>query len=398
MKTTRLFLTILLIIIMASTIIAQKLPKIFWVCDGGFGSKIQSANYDGTGMFDIVSDLQSARSTVLDSISNPKRIYFAAGDTVRSLFRVNVDGTDLTEVVSNVVGVYDMELDLFNRRIFWASSTYSYKMIVSADMDIQNSGVDTLYYITTSDIDIHGIGLDNEHGKLYWTEANNGGSDRIMRMSKDGTNKEQVLSNSMFYLSAPRDIDVVSDKIYWTDSGLFAHWVMQANLDGTGIDTVLTDVSSFSIVINPTDKRIFWTQQMGIYYSPIDTMIKTLLFNNNHGYGYAIAICYDSSLISSVDEPAPIINNFALYQNYPNPFNPTTSIQYAVSNRQFVTIKIFDVLGNEIAALVNEEKPAGSYEVVFNGSALGGGLSSGIYFYRLQAGVNIETRKMILLK
>ena len=397
MKTTKLFLTVLIIIILASISIAQKLPKIFWVCDSGFKSYIQSANYDGTGMFNIVSDLISARAIALDSISNPKRIYFAAGDTVRSLFRVNVDGTDLTEVVSNVVSVYDMELDLLNRRIFWASSPYSYKMIVSADMDNQNSGIDTLYYSSYTYIDIHGIGLDNEHGKLYWTEANNGGYDRIMRMNKNGTNKEQILSNSMFYLSAPKDIDVVSDKIYWTDSGLFAHWVIKANLDGTGIDTILTDVSAFSIAINPDSRTIFWTQQLDIYCASLDTAGKTLLFNNHTGYSYAIAICYDSSLITSIEEPLNN-NSYKLLQNYPNPFNPSTSIQYAVNSLQFVALKIYDLLGKEVAVLVNEEKPAGSYEVIFNGSAFGGGLSSGIYFYRLQAGINIETRKMILLK
>ncbi len=85
---------------------------------------------------------------------------------------------------------------------------------------------------------------------------------------------------------------------------------------------------------------------------------------------------------------------FELYQNYPNPFNPSTNIQYAISNRQFVQLKAYDFLGNEVATLVNESKPAGSYEVNFNAVML----SSGIYFYRLQAGNYDETRKMILLK
>jgi len=83
-----------------------------------------------------------------------------------------------------------------------------------------------------------------------------------------------------------------------------------------------------------------------------------------------------------------------LEQNYPNPFNPTTSIRYAVSNRQFVTLKVYDVLGNEIANLVNEEKAAGTYAVEFNAT----NLSSGIYFYELQAGSFVETKKMLLLK
>jgi hypothetical protein len=88
------------------------------------------------------------------------------------------------------------------------------------------------------------------------------------------------------------------------------------------------------------------------------------------------------------------LNNFELQQNYPNPFNPSTSIQYAIASRQFVTIKIYDVLGNEIATLVNEEKVAGIYEVKFDASKL----ASGIYYYQLRAGEFVETKKMILLK
>ncbi len=91
-----------------------------------------------------------------------------------------------------------------------------------------------------------------------------------------------------------------------------------------------------------------------------------------------------------------------MQQNYPNPFNPSTSIQYAISSTQFVTLKVYDLLGREVATLVNEEKPAGSYNVEF--SAKGGPESSikhpasGVYFYRLQAGNYFDTKKMILIK
>ncbi len=86
--------------------------------------------------------------------------------------------------------------------------------------------------------------------------------------------------------------------------------------------------------------------------------------------------------------------DFNLFQNYPNPFNPGTIIQYAISNRQFVQLKVFDLLGNEVATLVDEYKLAGSYEIEFYAS----GLSSGMYLYRLQTGNYVETKKMILLK
>jgi hypothetical protein len=92
------------------------------------------------------------------------------------------------------------------------------------------------------------------------------------------------------------------------------------------------------------------------------------------------------------DDIQPI--DFYLSQNYPNPFNPSTSIQYAIGSRQFVQLKVNDVLGKEAAVLVNEAKEPGSYEIKFDASSL----SSGIYFYQLTAGKFIETRKMILMK
>ena len=88
------------------------------------------------------------------------------------------------------------------------------------------------------------------------------------------------------------------------------------------------------------------------------------------------------------------LSEFILKQNYPNPFNPRTTIKYQIPKISFVTIKVYDVLGKEISTLVNEEKPAGNYEVEFTGD----GLPSGIYFYQLRAGNYIETKKMVLLK
>ncbi|MCU0415119.1 MAG: immune inhibitor A, partial [Ignavibacteriaceae bacterium] len=88
------------------------------------------------------------------------------------------------------------------------------------------------------------------------------------------------------------------------------------------------------------------------------------------------------------------VYKFNLEQNYPNPFNPSTVISYQLPVNGNVTLKIYDVLGNEIATVVNEEKPAGSYEVEFNASEL----SSGMYFYKLQTGKFVATKKMLLLK
>jgi sugar lactone lactonase YvrE len=97
--------------------------------------------------------------------------------------------------------------------------------------------------------------------------------------------------------------------------------------------------------------------------------------------------------------------DFTLSQNYPNPFNPSTKIRYNIpsvilssskDDKVGVTLKVYDVLGNEVAILVNENKPAGVYEIEFNASKYN--LTSGIYFYKLFAGSFVQTRKMILLK
>ncbi len=110
-----------------------------------------------------------------------------------------------------------------------------------------------------------------------------------------------------------------------------------------------------------------------------------------------------SEMITGIeDEQNNLPESFSLEQNYPNPFNPSTKIKYSVPQVSNVLIKVFDVLGNEIATLVNEEKAAGTYELTWNAE----NLPSGIYFYQLKevdisigsGQVFVNTKKMILLK
>ena len=118
---------------------------------------------------------------------------------------------------------------------------------------------------------------------------------------------------------------------------------------------------------------------------------------NGTDYGVFTLVRYNGD--QSTDVNTKNINEISLSyrieQNYPNPFNPSTKIKFVIPKSSFVNLKVYDILGNEVATLINEEKPAGSYEVNFNAS----GFSSGIYFYRLRAGNNYSiTQKMVLLK
>ncbi len=120
---------------------------------------------------------------------------------------------------------------------------------------------------------------------------------------------------------------------------------------------------------------------------------------NNYYYTFGVSdpaywsIGHIFNDIAGVNEE--IVNeSYDLSQNYPNPFNPLTTINYQVPELSYVTMKVYNVLGNEVATLVNEEKAAGNYEVKLNAS----NLPSGVYFYQLHAGSFIETKKMILMK
>ena len=98
--------------------------------------------------------------------------------------------------------------------------------------------------------------------------------------------------------------------------------------------------------------------------------------------------------LSEVNDKQQLPQNFSLSNNYPNPFNPSTNIEYQIPASGRVSLIIYDLLGREVADLVNEEKPAGSYNITFNAD----GLSSGIYYYKLRSGSYVETKKMVLIK
>ena len=147
-----------------------------------------------------------------------------------------------------------------------------------------------------------------------------------------------------------------------------------------------------------TDWGYTWTTQE----SGVDSELREVIFiNDNEGWivgggtGYPGVILHTTNggVVSDVNENN-IVSQFELHQNYPNPFNPNTNIRYQIPERSFITLKVFDVLGNEVASLLNEEREAGNYESTFNAEGLG----SGVYFYQIKSGTYYETKKMILIK
>jgi len=160
------------------------------------------------------------------------------------------------------------------------------------------------------------------------------------------------------------------------------------------IDAILSDTTSYSDLIYYTPEprnQIGRTLDGEDYFHGVIDEIR--IYNRELLQADVIAL-YDDYTSVEENSMLGVIINYLLYNNYPNPFNPSTKIKYQIPEECFVTIKIYDVLGNDIATLVNEEKPAGSYEVEFDGS----NLPSGIYFYILRTGSFVETKKMVLMK
>jgi len=162
-------------------------------------------------------------------------------------------------------------------------------------------------------------------------------------------------------------------------------------------------VGNFGIILRSTDGGFTWGSQFSGVSS--NTLASVYFVNAQNGWvtgeGGTILHTTDGGGIVGIEinETASTLpQSFLLSQNFPNPFNPNTTIKWQIPETGLVTLKIFDVLGREVTTLVNEEKPAGEYEVEFNTSTINHHPSSGIYFYQLKAGNFIQTKKMILIK
>lgn len=158
----------------------------------------------------------------------------------------------------------------------------------------------------------------------------------------------------------------------------------------SGREVLMMSAGPFKLVKNvPQD--IYVTYVVGQGYSPVNS-IEIARNTNIEGRKFFDKNLGDEPL--AVEDEIQGVKNYNLEQNYPNPFNPATTIRYSVAEFNRVTLKVYDLLGKEVASLVNEEKRPGSYTAVFNAS----NLASGIYFYRLQAGSKSFTRKLLLVK
>lgn len=251
-----------------------------------------------------------------------------------------------------------------------------------------------------------------------------------------GVNRDGYLCKS---LDSGKTYVVIDTSMAWSGDGIefyyvndnqniygifrYRHFVRSSN-NGNSWAQIYSDTSRLYLSVDESQPNKIYFAKLNKIYESIDygtsfTLYKTLNNNivgiykkPNSNLIYAATprdiyeITPDSirsikRLTTPVeDEKTPIPKSIILYQNYPNPFNSSTSIKYSVLGNEYVSLKVYDVLGREVTTLVNEEKSPGGYEVRFdmNNALIDRRITSGVYFYQLCAGGFVETKKMIYIK
>jgi hypothetical protein len=194
----------------------------------------------------------------------------------------------------------------------------------------------------------------------------------------------------------PLPVELLSFRGELTLQGVQLTWETASEVNNAGFvlqrrhsgETTYTEIASY--LTHPA-LRGLGTSPMGKIYTYLDAS----RLNEGESYYYRLQdVDFNGNITEHAEIEVSVVRAYRLMQNYPNPFNPSTVISYQLPVASEVSLKVFDVLGREVAVLVSGRQKAGNYVVPFNGS----GLSSGVYFYRLQAGQFVQTRKMMLVK
>ena len=292
---------------------------------------------------------------------------------------------------------------------FFAFNPFVYKTTDGGDtwnsMNFPFTTTDKLYnfeFRTADDLVVvgnaGGVFHTSDNGAT-WTQFNVGLSNfsfgsQVLGVTFSGPNEAIVAGASAQIVSIQLPnvlpVELVSFTCEVNNPNVKLHWVTASELNNQGFE-VERKIAESNIwqTIGHLPGRGTTTNSTDYYFNDENLVsgvynyrIKQIDFNGKFEYSEVVT--------ADLSTPA----TFALEQNYPNPFNPSTNISYSIPNNYFITLQVYDMLGNEVATLVNGEKAAGNYQVTFDASAL----SNGVYFYRLQANGFDITKKMILMK
>ncbi|MFA6980194.1 MAG: M1 family aminopeptidase [Ignavibacteriaceae bacterium] len=290
----------------------------------------------------------------------------------------------------------------------------SYDSYVSNSMYYAKKAVGTIYVkdISTVDEIFNGYRSYEKGGIVLHMLRGIVGDDKFFTLMRNYLDDPRYAYN----VATTEDFQGVAESVYGSSLDyFFKEWIYGENFPtytvkwntstlGNGTSNVNVSIAQSK---NTTPQFFTMPIQINIKTSVGDTLFT--VFNNQltQGFSFVVngtvsAIQFDpnnfilknSSVTVGVEDEKLVLDKFELFQNYPNPFNPETVIRYQLPTKSFVSLKIFDVLGKEIAVLVNQENEPGLHQVKFDGSLL----SSGLYFYVLKSGNFSNSKKLLLLK
>jgi len=271
-------------------------------------------------------------------------------------------------------------------------------------IQIDASYINSIYFLNP-ELGWATIGVSNVISGASVIKTSNGGLNWIYQFSSGVSPpaKDVFFIDSLYGWLSYRSIVSIPTILRTTDGG--NNWITEFPGTGVSINSLyFTDrrngwgAGDNSVIQATTNGGINWINQtsfqLGKNYNSVyftDSLTGWVVCDS----GIILKTTTGGVLTNFSNISSEIPEKFSLLQNYPNPFNPRTIINYQLTMFNFVSLKVYDVLGNEVAALVNENQNAGAYSVEFDGS----GFSSGVYLYRLEAnGNHIDTKRMIFLK
>jgi hypothetical protein len=235
---------------------------------------------------------------------------------------------------------------------------------------------------------------DETNPSTFLTSGSPGG----LAVSNVGTRGDSIT----FVLGVP--VTAVIDSftaLYVRPDSILVSWVARAQYRSLRLELEVSDSTPAGYLpVAGSSMNGGGTTSSSLRYSFVDRLNPGKRYYRIREVDSSSAVRYSSKVAvvnfptAAVAEAGPLPDRFAVLQNYPNPFNPKTVVSYQLSVVSEVRLEVYDILGREVATLVNEKKPAGRYQVTFDGTRV----SSGVYFYRLTAGRYVESRRMLLIK
>ena len=323
---------------------------------GTYGSGVYLSTNNGTNWTSVNNGLTNLNVTSFAVLPNSKNGSNLFAGTMDGIFLSTDNGTNWKAVNNGLTDTWVNCFTVSGNNIYAGTTNGNVFFSTNSGTNWTDIGL-TNYLISSFAINTNLTGGTNLFTGTWggvFLSTNNGVSWVNTGLKNNAISSLAISGTSIFAASQGNGIYLS------TNNG--TNWII--------VNSGLSNTDVQSLVVSGTN-LVAGTYLGGIWIRPLSEMITGIKYQHNH-----------------------IPTRFSLSQNYPNPFNPSTTINYQLPVSRFTTLKVYDILGREVAKLVNEEKEAGNYSVEFNANIL----ASGVYFIRMEAGSFVETKKLLLLK